>query len=190
MFFTLEAGIIDLIESYHPVPYWKGQFSKGALVEINKGWCLVGEGSCIGCYKGGCYMEPFHRHYEWMNHSMYEVIREVVESYYMSSEDNWVEPLDDLEMASIHHMVGKIKTLTQHLDTDAERHEYYQHMEDIVSHMDEDPEDEDPEDEEEGEWNGDMWTGPDGAIWRHDNGLWHAPDSTIWHYVGEEFVQQ
>jgi len=185
MFFTIEAGIIAHIESFHAVPYWKGQFSNQVLVEINKGWCLVGEGSCIGCYKGDCRMEPFHRRYEWMDRSMYDTIRQGVESYYMSSEDNWTEPLSKKEMDTVHHLVNKIKNLTQHLDANAEMHEYYQHLEDLLSHMDEDS-----EEEEEGEWDGDMWTGPDGSTWRHDNGLWHASDGTIWHYVGEEFVQQ
>lgn len=75
MFFTLEAGIIEIIESYHPVPYWKGQFSKEVLVKINKGWKLVSDVTCLTCYSRGerC---RYHNHhtgvYEWMSRRQYE----------------------------------------------------------------------------------------------------------------------
>lgn len=76
MFFTLKSGNNDNIETSKAVQYWKDQFSKQVLVEINKGWKLVYKGTCIRCYSRvknhSCIMYfTGVEHYDWMSYRQF-----------------------------------------------------------------------------------------------------------------------
>lgn len=77
MFFSLLADLIVMIESYHPVPYWKQQFSRDVLSQIDQGWRLVGDPSCpcFVCYQTGtCHQNRTGDQCVWMCREEYEAI--------------------------------------------------------------------------------------------------------------------
>ena len=39
--------LLQHVETFLEVPYWKGQFTQHILPHLNKGWRLVGNGNCL-----------------------------------------------------------------------------------------------------------------------------------------------
>lgn len=95
-FFKLmrHAELCEHVETYLGAPYWKDLLSSKVLPSLDKGWRLVGNGYCLGCYNGCCeYYGWTHEVYDWLSREQ-SIIEEKAlhEPDAMSAEDKWVDP--------------------------------------------------------------------------------------------------
>jgi len=95
MFFSLSLELIQLVESFHDVPYWKERFNQDVLPHLNKGWRLVGGpgDKCHICYTDdSCHRRRTTAEKVWMSKEEYD---EVV--FYLAIREAFEPTLEEQE---------------------------------------------------------------------------------------------
>jgi hypothetical protein len=74
MFIGLPDDIINLIESFQKISYWKNRFTQDVLPQLNKGWRLVRVSTynnnklCKNCYYEGYYLDCHDHHTQMIDY--------------------------------------------------------------------------------------------------------------------------
>ena len=163
MDYLLPSELVALVETFSLAyeSHWKTRITRDVLPALDKGWRLVGDGTCTGCYSGFCgyYGQP-HEVYDWLSREQLIIEQKaLLEPYAMGAEDTWVDPVVR-EGFEHHYMLREDRWVDP---VARERHE-------LMCMWGEDAWVE-PEEESWGEWVEDVWCAYNGTFWRYIDGV-------------------